>query len=150
MIGCARRKPTSAMQRQSWSERGQSMKVLYLEDSEDTRTIATLALRLHGHEVEPFSDAPAAIKALQEGLRVDVIVLDWVLPTYSGNWFLDECNTKGLARSAPVIVLTGHAKLAKGVEAAAVLLKPINMDELVMTLKEVTAPLGSNRQGGER
>jgi DNA-binding response OmpR family regulator len=122
------------------------MRVLYVEDSEDTRTLATLALRLHGIEVDPFADAPAAIDALEEGLAVDVIVLDWVLPCYPGQWFLDECNFKGLARGVPVIVLTGYANLAEGVEAAAVLRKPINMDELVMTLKEVTAPAWRRRQ----
>jgi DNA-binding NtrC family response regulator len=122
------------------------MKVLYIEDSEDTRTIATLAMRLHGNEIESFSDAPSAIKALEEGLTVDAIVLDWVLPAYPGQWFLDECNVKGLARGVPVIVLTGYSSLAEGVEAARVLLKPINMDELVMTLKEVTAPLWRRRQ----
>jgi DNA-binding NtrC family response regulator len=122
------------------------MKVLYVEDSEDTRTITALALRLHGIEVEPFADVPSAIEALEEGLAVAAIVLDWVLPTYPGQWFLDECNFKGLARGVPVVVLTGHANLAEGVQAAAVLVKPINMDELVMTLKQVTAPTWRRRQ----
>jgi DNA-binding response OmpR family regulator len=122
------------------------MKVLYVEDSEDTRTITALGLRLHGIEVEPFADVPSAIEALEEGLAVDAIVLDWVLPTYPGQWFLDECSFKGLARGAPVVVLTGYANLAEGVQAAAVLVKPINMDELVMTLKEVTAPSWRSRQ----
>jgi DNA-binding NtrC family response regulator len=122
------------------------MKVLYVEDSADTREVTTLALRLHGHEVESFAEAPAAIEALEAGLRVDAIVLDWVLPAYPGEWFLDECHFKGLARGAPVIVLTGHANLAEGVKAAAVLRKPVNVDELVMTLKEATAPRGRRQQ----
>jgi CheY-like chemotaxis protein len=122
------------------------MKVLYVEDSEDTRAAATLALRLHGHEVESFADAPSAIAALEGELRVDAIILDWVLPCYPGQWFLDECNFKGLARGVPVVVLTGYGQLAEGAEAAAVLLKPVNTDELVMTLKEVTAPAWWRRQ----
>jgi DNA-binding NtrC family response regulator len=111
----------------------------------DTRADGTLALRLHGHEVEPFADAPSAIKALEGGLAVDAIVLDWVLPGYPGQWFLDECNFEGLARGVPVVVLTGYGHLAEGAAAAAVLLKPVNVDELVMMLKQVTAP-GWSRQ----
>jgi DNA-binding NtrC family response regulator len=121
------------------------MRLLYVEDSEDTRAAGTLALRLHGHEVEPFASAPSAVEALEGGLGVDAIVLDWALSCYPGQWFLDECSFRGLARGVPVVILTGYPNLAAGAEVAATLLKPVNMDELEMTLKEVTAPAWRNR-----
>jgi CheY-like chemotaxis protein len=122
------------------------MRLLYVEDSEETRVAGTLALRLRGHEVEPFAYAPSAVEALEGGLSVDAIVLDWVLPCHSGQWFLEECSFRGLARGVPVVILTGYPNLAAGAEAAAVLVKPVSVDELVMTLKEVTAPAWRNRQ----
>jgi CheY-like chemotaxis protein len=122
------------------------MRLLYVEDSEETRAAGTLALRLYGHEVTPFVYAPSAIDALEGGLRVDAIVLDWVLPCHPGQWFLDECSDRGLARGVPVVILTGYPNLAAGAEAAAVLVKPVSVDELVTTLKEVTAPAWRDRQ----
>jgi CheY-like chemotaxis protein len=120
------------------------MRLLYVEDSEETRAAGTLALRLRGHEVEPFAYAPSAVEALEGGLSVDAIILDWVLPCHSGQWFLDECSVRGLAWGVPVVILTGYPDLAVGAEAAAVLIKPVTVDELVMALKEVTAPAWRN------
>jgi CheY-like chemotaxis protein len=59
------------------------LKILLIEDDEDTREVLTLGLGLYGADVTPVSSASAALVALERE-RPDVILSDIGLPDEDG------------------------------------------------------------------
>jgi two-component system response regulator ChvI len=57
--------------------------------------------------VHCFLDGPALLAALEKGLDVKLVLLDWSLPGMTGLAVLDELRRRGVA--SPVVFLTGAA-----------------------------------------
>jgi two-component system response regulator ChvI len=56
-------------------------------------------------DVHCFQDGPALLAALETGLDVRLVLLDWTLPGMTGLAVLDELRRRGVA--SPVVFLTG-------------------------------------------
>jgi two-component system OmpR family response regulator len=69
------------MQPSEQSSKG--LRILVVEDHEETAKTTALLLRLYGHEVRVALDGPTALQAAQSGLP-DVMVLDIALPGMDG------------------------------------------------------------------
>ncbi|NDJ86041.1 MAG: response regulator [Chloroflexi bacterium] len=106
-------------------------KILLVDDEPDMLEVWMLFLRHSGHEVMKAEDGAEALDIAHEFLP-DLIVLDLMMPTASGDMVL------GIVRSTPsladtrVLVVSAHpkgAQLAENLNADAFLAKPVHLDQ---------------------
>jgi signal transduction histidine kinase len=108
------------------------LKVLVIDDDEDTRSNLADILELDGYRVETAGTAHEAL-AHENWPEFSAILLDRKLPDSTAEVLLPRLRT--LAPQAAVLVVTGYADIHSAVAAirhgaADYLLKPINADEL--------------------
>ena len=115
------------------------LRVLIVEDQEDTALMAALNLQLEGHRVEIARDGPSAV---QRGLalRPDVILLDIGLPGVDGFKVARTLREQGLT-SCLIVAVTGYGQesdYARSREAGIDyhLLKPLDYSRLLPLLAE--------------
>jgi two-component system, OmpR family, response regulator ChvI len=87
---------------------GKRIRVAFVEDDDDYREAVSGELADHGFEVTTFGDGNALLTAFGDGAEVDIIVLDWSLPSVSGIDLLPRLRRMGIA--LPVIFLTGRTQ----------------------------------------
>jgi CheY-like chemotaxis protein len=69
--------------------------VLLVEDEDAVRSVATLALTLHGYHVMAAGSGPAALRLLDlEKDAVDLLVTDVVMPEMSGGQLAEAIRTR--------------------------------------------------------
>jgi two-component system alkaline phosphatase synthesis response regulator PhoP len=118
------------------------VKVLIIDDEEDTRSIASLSLSiLGGMEVlEAESGQEGIDKAEKE--RPDAILLDMMMPVMDGENTLSLLQSNAGTQDIPVIFLTAKAMTSeidrlKRMGAVGVLTKPFDPTVLAVQLKEI-------------
>jgi two-component system, OmpR family, response regulator ChvI len=99
--------PASPLGEPPWESEAGPIRVLIVEDDEDYREIVCSELEWHGFAVRSFADGDALLGSLDAVAEVDVIVLDWRLPTISGIDLLPQLRRRGV--NLPVVFLTSHA-----------------------------------------
>ena len=118
------------------------VKVLALDDQEDTLDLITLALMRHGAEVRAVSSAASALQTAVEW-KPDVIVSDIGLPEMDGYDFIRALReVEGDGKRIPAIALTGYAGAvdeSKALNAGYELhfSKPINLSEIARTIAKL-------------
>ncbi len=113
------------------------LKVLLVDD--EAEFVSSLAERLQLRNIDAtiaFS-GDEAFKTVSED-RPDVVILDLMMPGLSGLDVLKHM--KIMDNSIQVILLTGHGSTREGIEGMRLgaydfLLKPINIDELIVKIK---------------
>jgi DNA-binding NtrC family response regulator len=132
-------------------ERGvpDAIRVLVVDDEEDFATALVERLARRGFEAEAVFGGREALARLA-GARFDVAVLDLKMPGMNGLATLREIKRAGLALA--VIVLTGHATVASGIDgmqvgAADFLLKPIELDALCTAIRAAAQRAGTANEG---
>jgi CheY-like chemotaxis protein len=116
-------------------------KILVVEDSPDTRQMMTDLLENLGHSVSEARDGLEGVRvALSE--RPDLILLDLMMPTASGDSALSFMRgTPGLT-DIPIMVVSAHPdveQIATRLGANGWLAKPIMFDELRRRINEMLA-----------
>ena len=113
-----------------------SASLLVVEDEPAMREMMAGNLRDAGYEVREAEDAAGAWKALRAS-RVDLVLLDWMLPGASGYEFLRRLRREGASaeREVPVILVTARAEESdrvRGLDAGAddYVVKPFSPREL--------------------
>lgn len=109
--------------------------VLIVEDNADVRTAFADLLEIDGWRVMETGNGIQALRALEDGLRPSVILLDLELPFMSG-WHLHRQLRKDPSFSTiPVVIVTAHEIASSGIDGAfAVLQKPLDGHCLLDTL----------------
>jgi DNA-binding response OmpR family regulator len=124
---------------------GRRPQILLAEDDDELRALLGWRLRRDGFEVTECEDGLAVLRQLgicgfpEEEASFDVIVSDVRMPDLSGLDLLEGLHDGG----PPIILITafgsdalhGHAER---LGAAAVLDKPLDLDEFVAVVEEVT------------
>ena len=115
------------------------LRILVVEDHEDTAATLALLLRMEGHEVQVAPDGPAALEAVQFA-SPDVVLLDIGLPGMSG-WEVARWVTGQPAEKRPLLVaITGYGREEDRRRSAEAgidhhLLKPVDPAELLGLLR---------------
>jgi len=112
-------------------------RVLLVEDTPTQAEIAKAMLREFGHDMRHAETAGAALKIAEEW-RPDAILVDLVLPDFSGMELMRRLKAQGV--NAACIVLTAHGSVNTAVEAMRegatdFLLKPYAAARLRVTLE---------------
>jgi DNA-binding response OmpR family regulator len=115
------------------------MKVLLVDDEQKFATMLAKRLALRGIDIDyVYTGKDAIVKA--ETQRYDVAILDVKMPGIGGIEL--ERKLKELDPCLKIIFLTGHGSNTDfetgSAEAACYLAKPIQIDELITILREVT------------
>jgi CheY-like chemotaxis protein len=112
------------------------IRILYVEDDDDTREVWEQALSHLGATVTSVSSARAALDAVADA---DIVVTDFLMADEDGVWLLEKMNQH--PRPIPVIAVTGFAeahipRLAQA-SFARKLLKPVDLLEMARIILDV-------------
>ncbi|MGH0035138.1 MAG: response regulator [Myxococcota bacterium] len=129
-------------------------RILIVEDEPDIQELVRFNLSQAGFEVECASDGSTALAMLRER-RPDLVVLDLMLPDYSGTEICREIRNSPELATLPVVMLTAKTEEVDrvvGFELGAddYVTKPFSSRELVLRVRAVLrrgAP-GSAAAGG--
>lgn len=117
--------------------------ILIVEDEEHLRLVIRYNLEAEGYEVAAVSDAPAALKLLEERpLGFDLIILDLMLPGMSGYAFCEAIREQG--HDMPVLIVSARTLAEdriRGFDVGAdqYLQKPFDLDELISRVRNLLA-----------
>lgn len=119
------------------------MKVLVIDDEEDNRQIANLALTIMGgcEVIEACDGEKGLSMAIAE--KPDVILLDFVMPKMNGLECLTALRKNPVTTKIPVIFVSTKSLIEREKElmdagATGILPKPFNPTELPAKIKEIT------------
>ena len=85
--------------------------ILLVEDDADQASLAQLRLTVAGYRVRSVDCAKALSRALREGPRPDLLLLDVVLPDRSGFAILGQLRGRPEFATLPIVMLTARAEL---------------------------------------
>jgi DNA-binding response OmpR family regulator len=113
--------------------------VVLAEDDGDLREAMQSLLEQEGYRVVPCPDAFTALRAFFTEPRVDVLVLDWVLPDMEGRDLIRLLHSRRELAELPIVLTTGVTLELPSFEGAVCLLrKPFARTELVRILHALT------------
>ena len=121
------------------------LKIVYIDDEPDIREVAEIALSLDpGIEVRTFGSGPEGLKALDDGIGPDLIMLDVMMPGMDGPAVLAEIRKRLELNEVPVVFITARAKSHEqarflGLGAVAVITKPFDPMTLAQQLRAIAA-----------
>jgi CheY-like chemotaxis protein len=112
--------------------------VLVIEDDPDMRGLLVLMLEDQGHHVQSAADGRRGLEALR-GCQPDLILLDMKMPEMDG-WEFARRYRAEHSDPSPIVVMTAAEdprKRAEEIGAAGWLGKPVELDVLYRTVKEL-------------
>ena len=120
-------------------EREGGARVLVVEDDRDLSRLMAAHLASEGYDVVRAHEAAAALELVGAG-RVDVVVLDLMLPRISGDGLLVRLREREGTRDLPVIVVSAKDAVWTKVDllrlgADDYLAKPFDLDELTARIE---------------
>ena len=124
----------------------EEMRILIVDDEADTRELIAFALEQNGATVTVVESAIEALSALQQSLP-DVLVSDIGMPEMDGYMLLKQLRAMSPQQGGqiPAIALTAYAGEMDEQQALKAgfqkhLAKPVELDELVKTVVELSRP----------
>jgi PAS domain S-box-containing protein len=119
--------------------RPESLQILFVEDNADTLRVMTRLLRARGHRVSAATDVASALKVLETGAPLDLVISDIGLPDGSGLEVMREVRERSQALG---IAFSGYAMkqdIEQSQQAGFVehLTKPINFAMLESAIARV-------------
>jgi CheY-like chemotaxis protein len=122
------------------------LRVLVIEDDQDTATTFAMLLRLYGYDVEVAADGPSALQVVQTH-QPDVVLLDLAMPKMDGWQVAKQIRQRSIARRPFLIVVSGYGTEAdrirsyeSGIDVH--LVKPVDPAELEDLLKRFRSVIG--------
>jgi CheY-like chemotaxis protein len=113
--------------------------VILAEDDGDLREVMQTVLEQEGYRVVPCPNAFTALRAFFTEPRVDVLVLDWVLPDLDGRELVRLLHSQRELTELPIVLTTGVDLELPSFEGAVCLLrKPFARADLLRILHALT------------
>jgi CheY-like chemotaxis protein len=113
------------------------MKILVVEDDPLIRDMAVSELEYAGYEVMEAETGGQALRLLQAGIAVDVLLTDVRLPEANG-WEVAQAYRERFP-DLPVLYVTGYAEQMQPVRGGIILSKPYKMSQVIGLLKSLPA-----------
>jgi CheY-like chemotaxis protein len=131
----------------------ETLHVLLVEDDDDTREVLRLILESDGMSVTPAQDGLDALIRIAELRERNpsapyAIVLDYMMPRFSGAQFRERQLANPAIAAVPVILVSAVSDLplhAAALQPFDVLQKPIDPDELTTIVREACEAYLSGR-----
>jgi len=123
--------------RQSIRSIGRRLSVLLVDDEELVRSATADMIRELGHHVEEAHGAIEGLSRLDEGLAVDVVVTDYMMPGMNGGAL-----ARRIAKShpqIPILLITGYTGPTDDVLHLPCLAKPFGQAEMAAALADLFA-----------
>ena len=118
-------------------------KTIFLVDDSATILLSVSGiLGKAGFAVEKASNAEEALKKLNGGLKIDLLITDLNMPGMNGIELIKKVRTLGAYRFVPILFLTTESQQSRKLEAKAAgasgwIVKPASADDLLNTIKLV-------------
>ncbi|GAA4011428.1 response regulator [Sphingomonas swuensis] len=115
--------------------------ILYIDDDDDLREVAMMALALDpGMEVTGCASGEEGIRLASGGCKPDLILLDVMMPTMDGPTTLAGLRELPHLADTPVVFITARAQASetewlKGLGAVGVIAKPFDPMTLAQTVR---------------
>lgn len=114
--------------------------ILIVDDETSLLSICEEALADAGYSIQTASDAPSALRVLEESNSFDLVISDMRMPGMSGLELLKKI--KGGASEADFLIMTGFGSIETAVEsirlgAADYLPKPFNISHLLLKVEKI-------------
>ena len=109
--------------------------ILLVDDNDDVREITALFLRDSGYNVLEASSGSAALDVLDANSAIDLLILDFAMPSMSGMEVLERARAKRSEIKA--VFITGYAdqpRLSGKFENELVIRKPYTADQLALAV----------------
>ncbi|KPB06174.1 response regulator [Bacillus sp. CHD6a] len=84
--------------------------ILLAEDESVLRMLITDTLEDEGHQIEEACSGKEAVDMLMAGNTFDLVILDYMMPVYTGLEVLTKMKTMGLNPVPPVLILTAKSQ----------------------------------------
>jgi PAS domain S-box-containing protein len=112
-------------------------RVLVVEDEPAVRRLVGRILQGAGYQVREVADGDAALAAVSGGERVDLAVIDAVMPGLSGVETL--ARLRELVPGLKALLSTGHSRdlVGRAADDRDVLLKPYSPDQLLLAVRRI-------------
>ncbi|MGY6275956.1 phosphate regulon transcriptional regulator PhoB [Methylomonas sp. MgM2] len=129
------------------------LNILVVEDEDDIRDMLVMVLEQADLQVSAVASAEEALAVLAE-YRVDLIVLDWMLPGISGVELARRLKKDSSYKDLSIILLTARGEeedKIRGLEIGAddYMTKPFSPKELVARIKAVMRRSGKLTESGQ-
>jgi CheY-like chemotaxis protein len=108
----------------------QTPTILLIDDEDAIRQVLSLALEFEGYQVFTASNGEEGLRTLQRIPRPDLILLDLMMPVMDGWEFLEAIKKDTAFSDIPVVIVTASRKSDEIKGAAAVIEKPVGLNEL--------------------
>ena len=130
-----------------------TLTILVVEDEEAIRSMLLLVLEQAGFAVRAAGDAKEA-QAILDQTPVDLILLDWMLPTVSGAEWARRLRKESAYQALPIILLTARGEeedIVRGFDVGVddYMTKPFSPKELVARIRAVLRRSGKLQAGGQ-
>src|SRR5580693_4956303 len=91
-----------------------SARVLVVDDSPTILKVVSAILARHGYEPAVARDGLAGIELIKRGAKVDLVLLDFVMPRMNGYQFCRELRSNPAYRALPVVLMSAKGDKIRG------------------------------------
>lgn len=121
-----------------------AQRILVVEDDPDIQRLVTAVLAKE-YEVQSVEDGLAALMALEQGFRPDLIIADIMMPRLDGLTLLKALKDRPATAHIPVMFLTAKSSardVIQGINLGAryYLTKPFKVDDLMQKVHRLLPP----------
>lgn len=122
-------------------------RIMIVAEETDQRDLLASLLAMQGLDVTTHSDDQAALKALQQqGSAPEVILLDWAMPNFGGQWLVQRIRRE-FGDDGPKLFVVTEARADKTPERSSVdawMAKPLHHEALLARIRAVCQSVYQN------
>jgi CheY-like chemotaxis protein len=113
-----------------------SAEILLVDDDDDVRESMADILEHAGYRVSHANSAETALARLRDGLRPELMIVDYQLDGMTGTQFLSKCRATPGLNDIPAVLLSGYGR-EKLPESMVGLMKPVDPAQLFEVLSRL-------------